>query len=166
MGMLVRVAGLDDIHNLSVFFQEAWREAGPGALGFTGATDDVVHQLASEESLRTRLTDPNLRIFVVEGEDRILGFASMKRIDSAQVELSGIVVLQSLVGRGMGTELYLAARENAVVEGYNRVVVKTEVFNKTAISFYKKMGFFETREEVERVEGTDVRLTVLEANLP
>ncbi len=70
----------------------------------------------------------------------------MKKIDPVAVELSGIVVLQSLVGRVVGTELFRKARAFATAEGYSRVMVKTEVFNKTAIAFYKRLGFVETTE--------------------
>lgn len=160
------MAGLDDLHKLSVFFLEAWKEAGPDAPGFSGATDDAVRELASEQSLRDKLTSPSLRIFVAEDAGRVLAFASLKRIDSGATELSGIVVLQSLVGRGVGTELFNKVREFGAAEGYRRVVVKTEIFNKTAIAFYKKLGFVETKETTEDVEGTEVRLMVLQRNLP
>ena len=53
--MHVKVAGLDDLQRLSVFFLEAGSEAGQGALGFTGATDDVIHELASERTLEAKL---------------------------------------------------------------------------------------------------------------
>lgn len=164
--MQVRAAGLDDLHELSVFFLEAWKEAGPGAPGFSGATDDAIRELASEQSLRAKLTDPALRIFVAEDAGRVMGFASMKRIDSGAAEPSGIVVLQSLVGRGVGTELFNKVRKSGAAEGYRRVVVKTEIFNKTAIAFYRKLGFVETEETTEDVEGTEVRLMVLQRNLP
>ena len=164
--MQVRAARLHDLHSLSVFFLEAWREAGPGASGFTGASDDVMRELASERLLRAKLTDPALRIFIAEEAGRTVGFASMKKVDSAVMELSGIVVLQSLVGRGVGTELFRMAREFAAADGYRKVTVKTEVFNGKAIAFYKRLGFVETTEIEEDVEGTKVRLVVLERSLP
>jgi len=164
--MQVRAAGLDDLHRLSVFFLEAWKEAGPNAPGFAGATDEAIHELASEQFLRSKLTDPTLRIFVAEDADRVLGFASLKRIEPGATELSGIIVLQSLVGRGIGTELFVKAREFAAAEGYHRVVVRTEVLNKTAIAFYRKLGFVKAKETVEDVEGTKVRLVVLQRSLP
>ena len=88
--MHVKVAGLDDLQRLSVFFLEAGSEAGQGALGFTGATDDAIHELASERTLEAKLTSPTLRIFVAaEDGGRILGFASVKKINSALAEARG-----------------------------------------------------------------------------
>jgi GNAT superfamily N-acetyltransferase len=164
--MVVRVAGIDDLHRLGEFFLRAWREAGPGAPGFTGANEDVVRELASERSLRAKLTSPTLRVFVAEDKDGILGFASVKRTNSDETELSGIIVLQSMVGRGVGTALFNFAREYAASEGYQSMLVKTEASNQTAIAFYKKVGFVETAETVEDVEGTKVRLKVLERKIP
>lgn len=96
----------------------------------------------------------------------MLGFASLKRIDSGAAELSGIVVLQRLVGRGVGSELFTKAREFAAAQGYHEVLVKTEVSNERAIAFYRKLGFVETEETVEDVEGTEVRLMMLRRSLP
>ena len=45
-------------------------------------------------------------------------------------------------------------------------MVGTEVFNETAIAFYKKQGFVETAEMEEDVEGTGVKLMILERNFP
>jgi ribosomal protein S18 acetylase RimI-like enzyme len=164
-GLEGRIAGPDDIQSLSAFILEAWREAGPGALGFSGATDEAVHKLASEPLLRVKLTDPALRIFIAEEAGRVVGFASLKRIDSTTAELSGLIVLQSLVGKGVGTELLHIAEEFADMEGYNKMVVKTEAFNDKAIAFYRKLGFVGTTEIEEDVEGTPVRLMVLEKSI-
>lgn len=164
--MPVRKATADDVRKLSAFILEAWQEAGPGALGFAGATDEVIRELASEPTLRTLLANPAVRILVTDEAGDIVGFSSLKRVDSGTAELSGIVVLQSLVGRGLGTELFEKARAFAATEGYVRMVVKTEVINDRAIAFYKKLGFIETARVAEDVEGTEVRLLVLERSLP
>jgi ribosomal protein S18 acetylase RimI-like enzyme len=163
--MLVRKATADDVHKLGVFIIEAWQETGPGALGFAGATDDVIHELASEQTLRTLLANPAIQIFVADDTGEIVGFSSLKRIDSDTVELSGIVVLQNLVGRGLGTELFETASAFAVMEGYLKMMVKTEVINDRAVAFYKKLGFVEAKETEEDVEGTVIRLMVLERTL-
>jgi ribosomal protein S18 acetylase RimI-like enzyme len=162
--MLVRKAVTDDLPKLSGFIFEAWREAGPGAPGFSGATDEVIRELASEQTLKVMLANPALQIFVAEDAGEIVGFSSLKTIDPDAVELSGIVLLQKLVERGVGTELFKMAREFAAGKDRLRMVVKTEVINDRAAAFYKKLGFFETKT-TEDVEGTEVRLIVLERSL-
>lgn len=40
----VRPARPNDVPKLSAFLIEAWKEAGPGALGFTGATEEAIRE--------------------------------------------------------------------------------------------------------------------------
>src|SRR5271157_751691 len=142
----VRSARRADAAALAAFFMQAWKEAGPGALGFTGATDESIKEIASEEFLAQRLMSPRVRIVVAEREKRIQGFASIRALNQGEVELTGIVVLQSTSGMGLGTKLLRRACDLAVKLGFRKVIVMTEVFNKKAIGFYKKNGFTEKRK--------------------
>ena len=63
-----------------------------------------------------------------------------------------IIVLASEAGKGIGTELFKKAKEFASAEGYNRVVVRTEVFNETAIAFYKKQLSSKNRAPRQNVQ--------------
>ncbi len=101
----VRVATEGDAAGLTEFFTRAWRKAGPDALGFTGATDKAIREIASEEFLVQRLTSPKVRILIAERNRRVLGFASLMIMARERAELSGIVVLQSESGKGLGTRL-------------------------------------------------------------
>jgi N-acetylglutamate synthase-like GNAT family acetyltransferase len=161
----VRNARETDAAALAAFFIQAWKEAGPTGLGFTGVTDEAIKKIASEEFLLRRLKDPSVRFAVVEQEGRILGFASLKVTGSGRAELSGIVVLQSATGQGLGTRLLRRACSTAVELGIRKLEVKTEVFNKVAIGLYKNNGFAETRKTTVKVGKTKVPLQVLEKNL-
>lgn len=37
-----------DLQKLIAFFLKVWEEAGPGAFGFTGATEKTINEIASE----------------------------------------------------------------------------------------------------------------------
>jgi ribosomal protein S18 acetylase RimI-like enzyme len=163
--MLVKRATLNDFGSLSGFFIKAWKEAGPGALGFGGATEESIGEISSKEFLRTVLDNSSTPIFIAEDERRIVGFASLKEINIDCVELSGIVVLKHFEGKGIGTRLFKMAKEFAGVKGYKKIVVKTESFNERAIEFYKKMGFSEAGKVVEAVEGTKIDLVELELSI-
>jgi len=164
--MRVRTATLADLHDLGAFFLEAWREAGPESPGFTGATEETMRDLASEESLSAQIMDPLVRVFMAEEGNQISGFAALRRIDSAAVELSGMMVLQKRVRRGVGTELFKKAQEFSISEGYRKMEVKTEAFNRRAIAFYKKLGFVQSGETEDNLGGTLVKLMVLQKSLP
>jgi ribosomal protein S18 acetylase RimI-like enzyme len=156
--LVIRPARPNDVSKLSAFFVEAWKEAGPGALGFAGATEEAIREIASEEFLKKRLATPTIQMMVAEEERRIIGFSSMRRVEAREAELSGIAVLESATGKGVGSRLLRKALDAARKRGFNSVRVKTEVTNERAISFYRKAGFTESGKAVERVGGAKMAL--------
>jgi ribosomal protein S18 acetylase RimI-like enzyme len=156
--LVIRPARPNDVSKLSAFFIDAWKEAGPGALGFAGATDEAIKGIASEEFLRKRLATPTIQMMVAEEERRIIGFSSMRRVEAREAELSAIVVLESAAGKGVGSRLLRKAVDAARKRGFNSVRVKAEVTNERAINFYRKAGFTESGKAVERVGGARVAL--------
>ncbi len=156
--LVIRPARPNDVSKLSAFFVEAWKEAGPGALGFAGATDEAIGEIASEEFLKKRLAIPTIQMMVAEEGRRIIGFTSVRRVEAREAELSSIVVLESATGRGVGSRLLRKALDAARKRGFNSVRVKTEVTNERAINFYRKAGFTESGKAIERVGGVKVAL--------
>ena len=158
---VVRPARLNDARGLSAFLIEAWKEAGPGALGFAGATEEAIREIASEEFLRKRLAAPAVQIVVAEEGMRIIGFSSLRRTGRDEAELSGMVVLERATGKGVGTRLLRKSVEGARRRGLTSIRVKTETSNSRAIGFYKKAGFVESGKAVEKVGRARVELRVL-----
>jgi len=161
----VRPARINDAIPLGAFFIKSWKEAGPRALGFTGATEEAIKEIASEDFLVKRLTSPNMKLVVAERGRQILGFASVRRTAEGVGELSGIVVLESETGRGLGTRLVKKAFDAAARLRLGRLVVKTEAFNTRAISFYEKNGFTRKAKVIDKVGRTKVPTQVLEKRL-
>ncbi len=151
-----------DARALGEFFTCAWRESGPGALGFTGATDEAVKEISSERFLMERLASPKVRILIATADSEVVGFASLRSEEEGRVELSGVVVMQSASGQGVGTRLIRKSLALAARLGFRTISVRTEVFNKKAIGFYKKNGFTETGKATEKVGRTRVELQVLQ----
>jgi ribosomal protein S18 acetylase RimI-like enzyme len=162
---VIRPARKNDATSLGTFFMRAWQEAGPGALGFTGATDEAIKAISSEEFLLRRLKSSSIRIVVAERGEEILGFASVRAIGKGDAELSGIVVLEGASGMGLGTKLIGKACETAVKLGSERLIVRTEVFNQRAIRFYKENRFTESTKTSQKVGRVDVPLLVLQRKL-
>jgi len=160
-GMEVRQATLSDIEAFRAFILEAWRQAGPDALGWTGASEEAVAKIASREYLTSLFSKPDTRVFLAVTGDRVMGFASNSRVDEETVELSGIVVLDSMIGRGIGSRLLEASVGAALSDGYSRVLVRTETFNDRALAFYKSKGFKAVAQHTISVEGVDVEVVAL-----
>jgi GNAT superfamily N-acetyltransferase len=147
-----------DVAAFAAFLREAWRQSGPGALGFAGASDQVIAELTAPEAVLERIGGPERRLFLAKEEGGVVGFAATRRIDMATVELAGIVVLAAMSGRGVGTRLVEEAVESARGEGYRNMIVRTELVNEPAKAFYEKCGFTAARRTTEQVEGSTVEV--------
>ena len=159
--MKVRIAKKTDAKALGAFMTRAWREAGSGALGFTGATEDTIRDISSADFLVQRIANPKMRILVADAGGEIVGFASIRAESPKTAELSGIVVLQSASGSGIGTRLIKRTMRLAAGLGFRTIIVRTEVFNERAIGFYKRNGFTESARTTENVGRTEVPVQVL-----
>lgn len=145
-----------DAGAFAAFFWEAWQQAGPNAPGFAGATDEIVRELTTQAAIVERLGGPDRRMFLARSGGRVVGFAATTRINDATVELAGIIVLQSLLGHGIGTVLVTETVASCRNTGYQRMVVKTETDNQRALDFYESHGFARTEQSTEDVDGESV----------
>ena len=161
----VRQARRRDIDAIGAFFRRAWREAGPGALGFTGASEDAVKEIWSPEFLARSISSPCARLFLAAEGGEVVGFASLRLGGGETAELSGIVVLEGSAGKGVGTRLLRKAEASALGSGVRELLVKTEAFNGRAIGFYEKNGFSRTWEASERVGRANVSRVSLQKRL-
>ena len=151
----------DQIRALGRFVLDAWRRAGPRALGWTGATEDTIHEISSEQYLMGLASDPKLKFFVCEEDGEITGFAANRIQDESTMELAGIIVRDDLLGKGIGSLLISKCIDSARAAGFAGIVVKTEVSNERAISFYVKRGFVRIGNAVEIVGDSNVDLAML-----
>jgi putative acetyltransferase len=149
------------IRALGKFVLDAWKRAGPQALGWTGATEDTIHGIASEESLIRLVSDPKLKFFACEENGEMTGFAANRVQDASTIELAGIIVRDDLLGKGIGSLLISKCIDSARDAGFSGMVVKTEASNERAISFYVKRGFVRLGNAVETVGNSKVDLTTL-----
>ena len=163
--LTVREATASDVPSLEEFILAAWKESGPTAWGWTGATEESIRELASEGYLRRLLSNPNVKIILAKDGGHITGFAANRTVDATTVELAGIIVSERLTGMGIGTALMKASIERASKAGFEEMTVKTETFNSRAIGFYGAKGFHRVGLEGEVVGGKTVELVVLKRGL-
>ena len=161
----VTEARVDDITAVSELIQEAWRQAGPGAPGFTGATDEVIAEVSAPAAIEARIGGPERRMFLARKEGRVVGFSASRRLTAETVELAGAVVLQSMVGLGIGRPLVEAAIESARSHGFTRMTVSTEIDNERALGFYRTLGFTVAGTSQSDSGDPDVELQHLELAL-
>lgn len=156
--MTVREAEQEDVESLIEFLLKAWKEAGPGALGWTGATEETIQHIASHGFISNLMGRDDTRVFIAINEGRVVGFSSNRRIGDELVELSGIIVLESMTGVGIGSRLLEYSIEASKGDRYKVMMVKTESFNDRAVNFYLRNGFRREATIEEEVEGSNGEL--------
>ncbi len=164
-GIGIREAGAADVAAIGSFFLEVWRQSGPDAPGFTGATEEIIAEIAAPDAIRARIGGPDRRMFLAYEGDSVVRFAATRVIDDNEIELAGVIVLHSMIGHGVGTPLVEAAMKSARSSGHRVMKVSTETDNARALRFYQSRGFRICGESTEDVEGTAVAVVELERSL-
>ncbi len=150
---------------MGAFLKRAWKEAGPGALGWTGATDASMDEIASDDFLAALLARPGTHVVVAEETGEIIGIAVSRRIEGTVDELAGILLLESRTGRGVGRALLEAVLQRSRVGGAREILVRTEAANDRAVRFYQGLGFAPESRIEESVGGRQVELITLRRTL-
>jgi len=156
----VREAEPSDAEAVATFLLAAWREAGPESLGFTGATPELMAEIATTEAIGARIRRDGRRLFLARSREGVMGFAATRPLDGRSVELAGIIVGRAAAGQGVGTRLVEQALAAASRDGFARMVVRTERTNDRAIAFYRTRGFEPAADCIERVG--ELQVPVLE----
>jgi len=161
----IREATISDVKHFKQFLIKAWHEAGPDALGWSGASDDQIEEIASDDFLSSLITREGTRIFLAYCQDEVIGFAVNTKVNEDIIELSGIIVLESMIGYGVGTALLRSVVAGAMSDGTTHLVVKTERTNTRAIQFYQNHGFCFHKEATMTINEKLVELVILELTL-
>lgn len=66
----------------------------------------------------------NHPVFVIETDRGIAGFYALEHISSTQVELGFLFVAPAYIGRGLGKSLLTHAKEQALLLGYEMMVIQ------------------------------------------
>jgi len=81
-------------------------------------------------------------------DDRILGCCLLTKVDEKTVRLRQMAVPNSLQGKGIGRALMIFAENIARDMGYRTLIMHAR---KTALGFYKKLGYSAMGEEFVEV---------------
>src|SRR5580692_5477763 len=81
-------------------------------------------------------------------EDKLLGCCLLTRVDQYTIRLRQMAVFNNLQGKGVGRALMVFAENIARDQGYRKLVMHAR---KTALGFYRKLGYQTSGEEFEEV---------------
>lgn len=88
-------------------------------------------------------------IYVVEGENKIIGVYVLYPLNTETVELKNIAVAEAYQNRGIGKFMLTGAERRAKEMGFQEIIVGTPDIATKQINFYQKAGFvrFATRKD-------------------
>ena len=150
----IRLAGVDDVSEIFVLIKEL--------ADYERLLDQVI---ATEELLEETLfgENSNVEVLLACDENQILGFALYFRTFSTFLGRQGIYLEDLFVrefarGRGIGESLLRRIARITLEIGGGRLEWAVLDWNKTAISFYKKMGAVPLNEWTTfRVTGENLK---------
>jgi ribosomal protein S18 acetylase RimI-like enzyme len=134
---------------------------------------DTYGELLSPETIETATTiwhdpkmlaqqahDPNFIFIVYEESGTVLGLLTMRILDAHTVFLNRLYVHPAHQRTGIGSHLLQAAL--AECEGAQKVVLEVEEKNAKGAAFYRKHGFSEKEQKVEKVGTEEIAVIVME----
>jgi ribosomal protein S18 acetylase RimI-like enzyme len=162
--MSIRKAELSDAKGIAQVHVAAWKAAYRGLL-----PDEALDRLAVDDSERRwkeRIAEPWGDIFVVQQQDRIVGFAGCgatqdEDLDGDKVgELYLIYVHPREWRRGYGAALLEQAMARLREDGFEKVILWVLQGNEQAIRFYEAAGFEANGASrvKQRADGTDMSI--------
>jgi len=139
---MVRAATLEDAAAIAAVHVATWRTAYRGLL-----PDEFLKSLGEagyEERWRRSLAEGASRVYVVEEDGRVVGFASGGRErageDGYAGELYALYVMQDAQRRGNGHALVRAVARGLREMGLEDMIVWVLRDNPTARNFYERLG--------------------------
>lgn len=97
------------------------------------------------ENVQTVYLDNNGIFLVLLDGEKVVASGGIRKIDESTAELKRMWMLEEYRGKGWGTKIALRLIAFAKEQGYKKIrldVWKPE-YQEAAISFYKKLGFYE-----------------------
>jgi len=92
-------------------------------------------------------------IFLVLTEDsQIIGTGVIRKIEDGICELKRLWLLTEYHGKGLGYRMMQELLSFAREKGYERIRLETELTQKRALGFYKRLGFYQIQRYRENAE--------------
>lgn len=139
---MVRAAGLDDAPSIARVHVATWRTAYRGLLpeAFLASMTEAQYT----ERWKRGIADPSSRVYVVEDEAGVVGFASGGRERAGENgyggELYAIYVLDRAQRHGHGRELVRAVVAGLRDMGFHDMIIWVLRENEPARKFYERLG--------------------------
>lgn len=110
-----------------------------GQLGYPAAPREIQGRLRRMDARETG------RVYVAEDEGRVVGWLQVLALHALtgppSAVVTGLVVDAAARGRGLGRQLMEAAERWTVMQGFDRVRVRSNVVREETHRFYQDLGY-------------------------
>lgn len=103
---------------------------------------------------------PDGRLYLAYMDDRIAGCIALRKLDSVRCELKRLYVKHEFRCMHIGSELVKMIIDEAKQIGYEKLLLDTLPFLKTALRMYKELGFYETERYNDSPLDTSIYLAL------
>lgn len=138
----IRYAELTDCKTLSIVKRQIWETTYRGI--YPDEKLDNYNYKENEEKFINILNNENVEIYVVEVDNKIVGYMEcgtpIRPFSNYEQEIGLLYLLKEFQGHGIGKELFMLGRDSIKRKGVNEFFISCNKYNVNAQKFYEKMG--------------------------
>ena len=149
MNIKIRPCSIDDLKKLQNIGFETYNETF-STMNSQETMDKYLQESFNKKKLLAELNNKNCKFYFLYAENELAGYLKVNDAqaqsdinDPKSIEVERIYIKRPYKGKGLGKKLVNFAFQLAIERGKNYVWLGVWEKNLNAISFYKKMGFYE-----------------------
>lgn len=135
----IRNATINDIELIRELTFKVWPQTYSSSIS-KEQIDYMLEMMYSKKSLADQIAEGS-KFIIVQDNNKPVGFASYKQVESAIYKLDKIYILKTQQGKGTGKFVIEYILQQIKNEGASSLQLQVNRHNKNAKSFYKKNGF-------------------------
>ena len=135
----IRNATINDIELIRELTFKVWPQTYSSSIS-KEQIDYMLEMMYSKKSLADQIAEGS-KFIIVQDNNKPVGFASYKQVESAIYKLDKIYILKTQQGKGTGKFVIEYILQQIKNEGASSLQLQVNRHNKNAKSFYEKNGF-------------------------
>ena len=142
MEYIIRLAKLEDCHELSRLKHQVWDETYRGI--YPDEKIDNFDYDKHEEKFKNIVNNPDIELYVVESNNELVGYMDcgvpLRPYKDYKQEIGLLYLLRKCQKTGLGKKLFNMGYDIIKNNGYNEFFISCNKYNINAQEFYKVMG--------------------------
>lgn len=152
LDILIQIAKTEDRQQIGEVFDKVWLTTYPNK-EYRITVDDILNHLEKrhqriKDSKTDRINNPpkGETLLVAKESDKVVGVCRLV-VKEDRNQLQAIYVLQEYQGKGIGTMFWKEGQK--YIDPNKDFYVELAVYNKSALEFYKRLGFVDTGRRMQ-----------------